>query len=650
MFDTHLHNMYNILYIATTHTYHSVNGVIFVASLSDYNCVLYEDSRVNAMLESVNVFEEVVNLKCFSKSSLILILNKDDIFREKLRRDKISLSTCFGQGCWPNESEYFPDEMNPSMTFATNEIFEDFHQQCVSFIRDIFAARYYNRDRHNMLSHVTTATENAVVARVLANVQHQIIANHLAAPGLITLGQDLFSNKSSQVANYTHADYKTSQHERDATVTNSKYSNFTLNKNQQIYDLVADHINVCHNDANDAKDNIFGINDENEQGHKISPEMVNADQNNLNGKTESIMSSFTKQRYVTHVNESKYKRKYDKKYINIYTLTLCSSLDVMKKYKIERALVAMIGIGCYPNGGVLGDLKGISQDYRNMIKLFVNHWGYSFIYETSDNKIEYLSKTKLLTNNKKYSTNFKIKWNENDITSFVQCVKKTILSTKPDSLIFVISSHGDRDQVIIDSEFEEYGLIEIYSQFWNSEYGCPYLCDKPKLFFIDACQGMKTPIPKGKNNKMKKLKTKGTTKMSDNELKLQAFVDEDDNDDNDKSISISSQTIDTKYLDYENFCYIYGNLDEYGVLDGGINGGYLIQSIKSVFGQKNANKQELNKLINLIAMETLRMVKGEKKQKNGNNNQKTNNNNPARQIVQYTSNIHCQLFFSKRNT
>ena len=334
----------------------------------------------------------------------------------------------------------------------------------------------------------------------------------------------------------------------------------------------------------------------------------------------------------------------------------------MQKCQIKRALVAMIGIGHYDDqDGIFGHLQGIPTDYRNMIKLFVNHWGYSFIYQTDDNKIEYLSKSKLLKKDKKYSTNFKLKWNDDDLTKFVESVKKTILSTEPDSLIFIISSHGDSEQVIIDSNLEEYSLIEIYSQFWNQKYGCPYLSDKPKLFFVDACRGIKKPIPKGLM--MKKLKTKGNSKLSqiiayydvtekNNQHENSKTNDSKTNDSKtkdsktkDSRLSSTFGRYDKKYLQYENFCYVYGNLDEYSVVDGGIAGGYLIRAIKSVLAQKNADTEELNKLIKLIGAETLRKVKGELKQKD--KNYKTSNS-PARQIIQYTSNIQCQVYFSKR--
>ena len=40
---------------------HSVQGLIFVASLIDYHCVLYEDASVNSMVECVELFVDMID-------------------------------------------------------------------------------------------------------------------------------------------------------------------------------------------------------------------------------------------------------------------------------------------------------------------------------------------------------------------------------------------------------------------------------------------------------------------------------------------------------------------------------------------------------------------------------------------------------------
>ena len=94
------------LFVVTLHA-HSVQGLIFVASLIDYHCVLYEDASVNSMVECVELFVDMINKDCFNKCSIILLLNKDDLLRQKLKEKDNGLGHCFGPNRWPNENEFW---------------------------------------------------------------------------------------------------------------------------------------------------------------------------------------------------------------------------------------------------------------------------------------------------------------------------------------------------------------------------------------------------------------------------------------------------------------------------------------------------------------------------------------------------------------
>ena len=313
-----------------------------------------------------------------------------------------------------------------------------------------------------------------------------------------------------------------------------------------------------------------------------------------------------------------------------------SKLDIVERSIIKNACVIMIGIGIYDGGGAMGDLIGVSNDYKNMIKLFVHHFMYSFIYETDDNKMVVLNKSKLIKNNNKYLTNFKLYWIYDEIKTFVINCKKIISKIKPDSLIFIISSHGDSDNIIYTSDFDEYQLIAILAQFWNTKNGCPFLANKPKLFVLDMCQGQKTPLPKNEiiKNSDESLHLKGK-----NESNKAGAVDKSES-------KKTSPMIDDTRLDYENFCIIYGNLEGYAVVDGGIEGGYLIRGLKNVLKQKNIGIVELNQIIQNIRKETLRLVKGENKK--WKNNYKPSENN-ARQIIECRTNMENMVYFGGIN-
>jgi GTPase SAR1 family protein len=82
------------------HCFDSVTAVIFCVALSEYDQTLREDMTQNRMKESLMLFDEVCNSVYFRKTPVILFLNKDDLFKEKIK--KIDLNVCFSNytgGC-----------------------------------------------------------------------------------------------------------------------------------------------------------------------------------------------------------------------------------------------------------------------------------------------------------------------------------------------------------------------------------------------------------------------------------------------------------------------------------------------------------------------------------------------------------------------
>ncbi|KAF7731470.1 Guanine nucleotide-binding protein alpha-2 subunit [Apophysomyces ossiformis] len=68
------------------HCFEAVTSIIFCVSLSEYDQVLLEESRQNRMMESLVLFESVINSRWFLRTSIILFLNKVDVFKEKLAK------------------------------------------------------------------------------------------------------------------------------------------------------------------------------------------------------------------------------------------------------------------------------------------------------------------------------------------------------------------------------------------------------------------------------------------------------------------------------------------------------------------------------------------------------------------------------------
>jgi len=67
------------------HCFDHVTSIIFVAAISEFDQVLYEEEDENRFDEALNVFEEICNHECLLDTAMILFLNKIDIFQEKIK-------------------------------------------------------------------------------------------------------------------------------------------------------------------------------------------------------------------------------------------------------------------------------------------------------------------------------------------------------------------------------------------------------------------------------------------------------------------------------------------------------------------------------------------------------------------------------------
>ncbi len=85
------------------HCFEGVTAVLFVAAISEYDQNLYEDETMNRVTEALILFDEICNSRWFKKTSLILFLNKCDIFAEKIQ--KVPLTVCFPEYSGPQTYE-----------------------------------------------------------------------------------------------------------------------------------------------------------------------------------------------------------------------------------------------------------------------------------------------------------------------------------------------------------------------------------------------------------------------------------------------------------------------------------------------------------------------------------------------------------------
>uniref|UniRef100_A0A1I7SGE3 G-protein alpha subunit n=1 Tax=Bursaphelenchus xylophilus TaxID=6326 RepID=A0A1I7SGE3_BURXY len=140
------------------HFFDNVNGLLFVAAISEYDQTCREDNETNRLVEALQVFEESVNNKCFLKTSTILFLNKIDLFREKIK--KVPLTVLYKQ--YPGGMDY---------------------ENAIKFIRSRFEKVY--RNPNSLYVHETCATDTKQVQKLFDAVLDRIVTQNLKETGMV---------------------------------------------------------------------------------------------------------------------------------------------------------------------------------------------------------------------------------------------------------------------------------------------------------------------------------------------------------------------------------------------------------------------------------------------------------------------------------
>ncbi|KAI5476777.1 Guanine nucleotide-binding protein subunit alpha [Pseudohyphozyma bogoriensis] len=139
--------------------FEGVDVLLFLVAISEYDQKLYEDQDQSRLLEAITVFSSVSNSRWFSRSTLILFLNKIDLFREKL--PKSSLSECFP-------------------AFTGNDLsYEDASQWMLAEFRS-----QYTQPRP-LYHHFTCATDTATIQVVINALSDNITRELINASGLV---------------------------------------------------------------------------------------------------------------------------------------------------------------------------------------------------------------------------------------------------------------------------------------------------------------------------------------------------------------------------------------------------------------------------------------------------------------------------------
>lgn len=144
------------------HCFEGVTAVIFVAALSEYDQKLFEDATQNRMVEAMDLFGEIINNKFFEKSSIILFLNKRDLFETKILKVHIA------------DSEPYADFDGPKGDYDAG----------VKYFVDKFLSRNKSADRQ-IYHHTTCATDTKNVRIVFDSCKDIILRENLKNSGFM---------------------------------------------------------------------------------------------------------------------------------------------------------------------------------------------------------------------------------------------------------------------------------------------------------------------------------------------------------------------------------------------------------------------------------------------------------------------------------
>merc|ERR1712066_900224 len=132
------------------HCFEGVTAIIFCVALSAYDLVLAEDEETNRMHESMKLFDSICNNKWFVSTSIILFLNKKDLFQQKIAYSPLEI--CF-----------------PDYVGGNN------YEEASNYIQTQFENLNRKKDSKEVYTHFTCATDTSNIQFVFDAVHDVIV-------------------------------------------------------------------------------------------------------------------------------------------------------------------------------------------------------------------------------------------------------------------------------------------------------------------------------------------------------------------------------------------------------------------------------------------------------------------------------------------
>uniref|UniRef100_A0A8C3FUP9 Guanine nucleotide-binding protein subunit alpha n=1 Tax=Chrysemys picta bellii TaxID=8478 RepID=A0A8C3FUP9_CHRPI len=153
------------------HCFENVIALIYLASLSEYDQCLEENSEENRMRESLALFRTILELPWFQSASVILFLNKTDLLEDKITHSDLAA--------------YFPSFPGPKRDAEAAkkfilEMYVDTYKRCSAVHCDAGQRPSMMASKSRCLyRHYTCATDTQNIRKVFKDVRDVVLVGYL---------------------------------------------------------------------------------------------------------------------------------------------------------------------------------------------------------------------------------------------------------------------------------------------------------------------------------------------------------------------------------------------------------------------------------------------------------------------------------------
>ena len=161
------------------HCFDNVTACIFVTAISEFDQKLYEDASTNRMDEAVTLYDQICNHPSFGRTSMILFLNKRDLFAAKLAKVK-------SMDSWTQHSKHFSAEKKAQLATLGGD-----YERCIQATKEVFIDLNKDAANRQVYCHATCATDTSNISFVMSSVFDVILKENLRKMQRADLGKIL---------------------------------------------------------------------------------------------------------------------------------------------------------------------------------------------------------------------------------------------------------------------------------------------------------------------------------------------------------------------------------------------------------------------------------------------------------------------------